>query len=277
MATGEFKLVGSTGAQITGYTGPGGDVVIPDRIGGAPVTEIGNFAFSGKISLTSVTIPDSVNVIGSNAFDGCTGLQSGVFPANVASIGSYAYYRCTSLTSVRIPNSVTNFESGIFILCTSLTNAVIPRTVTNNLESAFGGCASLTQTEVDENNPAYASAEGVLFDKAQSELIAYPRGKTVLYYLPGTTGWDSTVAGRPTALWRPQMRTGDFTFGVRSNQFGFSVTWASGRTVVVEAATNLAESQWSPVLTNTLSSGSYYFSDPERTNHPGRFYHIMSQ
>ena len=30
---------------ITGYTGPGGAVIIPDRINGLPVTSIGDFAF----------------------------------------------------------------------------------------------------------------------------------------------------------------------------------------------------------------------------------------
>ena len=31
--------------QITGYTGPGGEVVIPDAIEGLPVTSIGDYAF----------------------------------------------------------------------------------------------------------------------------------------------------------------------------------------------------------------------------------------
>jgi hypothetical protein len=44
---------------ITGYTGPGGDVIIPDTINGLQVTSIGDRAFA-SCSLTSVTIPDSV-------------------------------------------------------------------------------------------------------------------------------------------------------------------------------------------------------------------------
>ena len=44
--------------------------------------------------------------------------------------------------------------------------------------------------------------------------------------------------------------------------------------VVVEASTNLANPIWSPLATNTLTSGSSYFSDPQWTNYPGRFYRL---
>ena len=46
--------------------------------------------------------------------------------------------------------------------------------------------------------------------------------------------------------------------------------------VVVEAATNLANPVWIPVSTNTLTSGTNYFSDPQWTNYPERFYRAAS-
>ena len=66
------------------------------------------------------------------------------------------------------------------------------------------------------------------------------------------------------------------SFGVRTNQFGFTITGTSNLVIVVEACTNLANPVWSPVGTNTLTGGSSYFSDPQWTNYPGRFYRLRS-
>ena len=102
-----------------------------------------------------------------------------------------------------------------------------------------------------------------------------------VYYLPGTTNWGSTLDGRPTVLWNPQAQTGDGSFGVQTNQFGFNITGSSNLVIVVEAATNLANPVWSPVSTNTLNTfvgtnGTSYFSDPQWTNYPTRYYRLRS-
>ena len=45
----QFTYTNNNGAiTITGYTGPGGDVTIPDTISGLPVTSIGDYAFWGQ-------------------------------------------------------------------------------------------------------------------------------------------------------------------------------------------------------------------------------------
>ncbi|MHB8522712.1 MAG: hypothetical protein ACYDH9_18400, partial [Limisphaerales bacterium] len=80
-----------------------------------------------------------------------------------------------------------------------------------------------------------------------------------------------------TTLWSPQVLTTGAGFSVRTNQFGFTITWASDRGIVVEACTDLAHPTWSPVGTNTLTGGSSYFSDSQWTNHPTRLYRLRSQ
>jgi hypothetical protein len=91
-----------------------------------------------------------------------------------------------------------------------------------------------------------------------------------VYYLPGTTGWGETFGGRPIMLWNPQAQN----LGERANQFGFTITGTSNLVIVVEACTNLANPVWSQVGTNTLTGGSSYFSDPQWTNYPARFYRL---
>jgi len=103
--------------------------------------------------------------------------------------------------------------------------------------------------------------------------VFYNALSATVYYLPGTTGWD-WIPGVPTALWKPQVETGNASFGVQTNRFGFTITWASDKVVVVEASTNLSNPTWFPVGTNTLSGGSSYFSDLEWADDPGRFYRL---
>jgi len=73
--------------------------------------------FSGRASLTTVHIGNSVTSIGSSAFSGCTGLTSVTIPNSVTSIGNRAFSGCTGLTSVTIPNSVTSIGDSAFLDC----------------------------------------------------------------------------------------------------------------------------------------------------------------
>ncbi|MDA7678322.1 leucine-rich repeat domain-containing protein, partial [Akkermansiaceae bacterium] len=68
-----------TNAKVTiTYCAPAatGELVIPNTIGGNPVTSIGNDSFRGCTNLTSITIPDSVTSIEAFAFYGCSNLTS---------------------------------------------------------------------------------------------------------------------------------------------------------------------------------------------------------
>lgn len=99
---------------ITGYSGFGGNVVIPSSINSYPVIALAGSAEFG-------------------------GVFNGKFGVN----------------SISIPSSVTNLQA-----------------------FAFLRCASLTNISVDPANNAYSSLGGVLYDKNQTTLIAYPTGRS---------------------------------------------------------------------------------------------------
>ena len=75
---------------------------------------------------------------------------------------------------------------------------------------------------------------------------------------------------------RPKIQTNGLGFGVSSNKFGFNITGITNGIIVVETCTNLANSSWYPVQTNTLTSGTVYFNDSQWTNYPRRFYRLRS-
>ena len=70
------------------------------------VRKIGEWAFQGCKSLTSVTIPNSVTRIENGAFADCSSLTSVTIPNSVTEIGHWAFEVCTGLTSITIPNRV---------------------------------------------------------------------------------------------------------------------------------------------------------------------------
>ena len=242
---------------------------------GRNLESIGFYAFINCSSLINITVPiDNMHfsVVGGILFNkdfteivqvprNKTGAY--IIPNGVRNIKDLAFH-CSGLTSVMIPNSVTNIGDGVFSYNYSLTNVSIGTGMVSVTAAAFYYCNNLKSVYFAGNAPSVG--RNALVGSGDIPINA------TIYYLSGTTGWGSTFGGCPTMLWNPQIV--DVNFDVQSNQFGFTITRTNNFVVVVEACTNLANPVWTPLQTNSLASGSFYFGDPQWTNHSARFYHI---
>ncbi len=130
----------------------------------------------------------------------------------VTGIGNSAFKDCIRLTCVTIPDSVITIENSAFSGCSSLTSVTIPESVTSIGNYAFSGGSSLTAITVTEQNPKYCSLDGVLFNKAGTELIACPGAKSGSYVVPdGVTSIGEYAFGgciRLTSVTVPDSVTG---------------------------------------------------------------------
>ena len=143
-ATGSYNtytlLQYPSGKLSAGYTAP---VAIANRL-----TAIGQGAFAGAQALTSITLPESVQVIGSEAFRNCNALTTMTIPDKVTSIPNYAFSGCSALSSVSIPDHVVTIGEGAFQNCYALASVELPSKLTTINNSTFYGCSKLSEVTI---------------------------------------------------------------------------------------------------------------------------------
>ena len=165
---------------------------------------IGDSAFYMCEKLNTIEIPDSVKSISNHAFydTGCynewedseddvlyignhfiSAYQGKSTPCDIKSgtktIADYAFFACGDLPGITIPDSVESIGNHAFESSNSLTNITIPKSVTSIGSEAFYSCFDLAGINVDPDNPAYCSENGVLYNKEKTEIIRFPKEKSV--------------------------------------------------------------------------------------------------
>ena len=130
--------------------------------------------------LTSVTIPDNIEIIGDDAFNGCADLESVTIGKNVRTIGGYAF-RGSRLTSINIPSSVIEIGVATFENCTGLKEVTLEDdqytiTIKNN---AFNNNTGITTLYLGRN----ITDGGYFIDRAPFSGIKTLRVLTVGNYV----------------------------------------------------------------------------------------------
>ncbi len=140
-----------------------------------------------KQHIRFIYISDGITSIGSNAFYGLSNARSLYIPESVTSIGEGAFEKCGELKEIALPDGLLSIGNSAFRECTKLKEVTIPSSVTSIGTSCFAGCDKLKEIKVESGNANYTSFDGVLFDKDQSVLLAYPgHNKNQTYTIPSS-------------------------------------------------------------------------------------------
>ena len=155
-AIGEYEYEGTTflyeGNTITGYKEGylAADLKIPDKIDGVPVQYLGNSAFNGASSVTSIAIPEGLLSIRSYAFKGIAITELNL-PKTVTTLGDLAFADNTSLKKIFVPKSLKSMSSGswnAFSGCTGLTTVEFEQGITSIPANLVPGRSSITKIDI---------------------------------------------------------------------------------------------------------------------------------
>ena len=175
-AAAEWEYTTSSGSvTITKYNGTSEIVEIPSEINGNPVTTIGASSstqsiFADPDNVKEVIFPETVTTINQYAFRNSTNLEKVTLNEGLTIINRYAFASCSSLVSLDLPSTLTTIERFAFSR-TAIETIKIPASVTSIGNAIFIG-GKVSSIEVDAENTAYYSVDGVLFK--DNILMQYP-------------------------------------------------------------------------------------------------------
>jgi len=140
----QFEPIDNFTARITGYTGQGGYVIIPESIKDPntnksyTVKEFGTSVFYNNKKITSVAVPRGIAEIPNNMFCKASNLTDVFLPHGIKKIGSYAFGDTTKLTSISLPTTLEEIDTHAFIR-SGVTSVTLPSSLKNIRAYAFNG------------------------------------------------------------------------------------------------------------------------------------------
>ena len=163
-----------------------------DSIG---VSGIGNGAFQGHESFTSIELPASVKFIGNDAFNGCTFLNK-IDLKNIITVGNRAFKGCIALKTVVFSDDSASSQTRVLgaeaFYDTKLSNGIVfPET----LQAIGRGCfaeSDLTSFRIQQNNQYNITIWPFAFYNC-TQLGNTGDGTTENSFFPDKTGFSQTI------------------------------------------------------------------------------------
>lgn len=116
---------------------------IPATINNFTISQISEYAFYHCEELTSLVVPETIEIIDKSAFRSCTSLTSIKILGDVQTINKFTFAYCSSLQYIIISGEVQEIGYMAFASCTNLKSITLPSTVTSIDETAFYNLSNL--------------------------------------------------------------------------------------------------------------------------------------
>ncbi len=193
------------------------DLVIPEKLGGLPVTEVDldldaraitgltfpnsmktikEWSFSWFTSLKKVVLNDGITVIEEGAFARSTQIETLSLGKNLKTIGDDAFVNCSKITEIDLPEGLVSIGSDAFSNC-GMTEVKIPDSVTFLGDRAFSSCENLKRviigkglTDIDSSVFAYCNSLESITVSADNQSytsvdgVLYSKDMTILCKYP---------------------------------------------------------------------------------------------
>jgi autotransporter-associated beta strand protein len=143
-----------------------------------------------------------------------------------------------------------------------LISVVFPASLTDIEDGAFFGVDSLRRIYFHGDAP-----------NINSDLFSGT--PAIIYYRHGTSGWEETFAGRPTALWNAIILSGPGNISIGSEGLRFAVTGPVDHRAIIEFRTAWGAGESTPISTNLLTGGAAVFTDPNWASYGSGYYRVV--
>ena len=148
------------------------------------VNKIGQNAFSGCTTVTSLSIPQSVENIGMCAFRAMVNLESITFEedSKITKFDEGIFYGTNKLEKITLPTSLQTINLNAFYSCTILKEVIVPdgsQLLTIN-KGAFNLCDNLEKVEFQGSCELETIAAGVFNNKTKLEYFKFPASVTTI-------------------------------------------------------------------------------------------------